>query len=377
MGISMFIMSMYIRIKTRRFGLKGQTRPFYLLACAYILILLGRIYLTTQPPINSTDLLRYMGFGKEFWTYGLEIYNYTPRDFGNTPYSNLWPDLQFIYPAMAMLFCAAVAGIWPSLFFAKLVLTLIELTNGLLIARISGDKVYGLFYFLNPVSIWWISHEGQYEALVALFTLLALLHLTLRTAWSYGWLGLAIQSKYWPGVLLPYFLSQERRLRPLVIFILTFVPSVLFALFSRYVFHIFSSPAMAAGCSAFIWNIADDTKICGTPLWQLIIYAVATYGTLLVVVTGIIMDRRSPERMLTYVGLLSFIVYYKSITWATSWYLLMFAIFAVPIRRPWIRWAVLLLSFADPIAWAGLFGAPIAWINPAPPVPYIWGNIGQ
>jgi hypothetical protein len=359
----------------RSFQLERQTRSFYMLACAYALILLGRLYLTTQPPINSTDLLRYIGFGKEFWTYGLTIYNYTPRDFGVTPYSNLWPDLQFIYPAMAMLFFAAVAAIWPSLFFARLVLTLLELANGLLITRITGDKLYGLFYFLNPVSIWWISHEGQYESLITFFTLLALLHLTLRTAWSYGWLGLAIQAKYWPGVLLPYFLNQDRRLRPLVIFAIAFVPSLFFILFSDYIFHIFGSQVMATNCNAFVWNLLDDTRTCGTPMWQLIINAVATYGVLLVVLAGIVLDRRNPERWLTYVALLAFIVYYKSITWATSWYLLMFAILAIPIRRPWIRWAVLLLSFVEPIAWAGIFGAPIGWVNPDPPTPYIWGGI--
>jgi hypothetical protein len=368
-------MSTYRQIGMKSLQLKGQTRSFYMLACAYALILLGRLYLTTQPPINSTDLLRYIGFGKEFWTYGLAIYNYTPRDFGNTPYSNLWPDLKFIYPAMSMLFFAAVAGIWPSLFFARLVLTLLELANGLLITRITGDKLYGLFYFLNPVSIWWISGEGQYESLVVFFTLLALLHLTMRTAWSYGWLGLAIQAKYWPGVLLPYFLNQERRLRPLVIFVIAFVPSLLFILFSDYIFHIFGSQVMATNCNAFVWDFLDDTRTCGTPMWQLVINAVATYGALLVVLTGIVLDRRNPERWLTYVALLAFIVYYKSISWATSWYLLMFAILAIPIRRPWIRWAVLLLSFVEPIAWAGIFGAPIGWVNPAPPTPYIWGGI--
>lgn len=358
-----------------RLETQERHKSFYLFALAYGLILLVRLYWTTQPPVNSTDLLRYVGFGKEFWNYGLNIYNYTPRDFGNAPYSNLWPDLQFIYPATAMLFFALVAAVWPSLFFAKLVLTIIELANGLLIARITGDKWYGLFYFLNPVSIWWISGEGQYESLVALFTLLALFHLSQRSDWSYGWLGLAIQAKYWPGVLLPYFLSWERRLRPLVILVIVFVPSLLFALSSEYIFHIFGSQVMASNCNAFVWNITNGSRTCGTPMWHLIVYAVATYGALLVVLWGMVLDRRRPKELLTYVGLLAFLLYYKSITWATSWYLPMLAVFAVPIRRPWIRWAVLLLSFADPIVWAGLFGHPIGWVNPEPPVLYIWGGI--
>jgi hypothetical protein len=69
------------------------------------------------------------------------------------------------------------------------------------------------------------------------------------------------------------------------------------------------------------------------------------------------------------------VLYYKSINWAAAWYLVMFGVFAVPIERRWVRWAILLLSMAEPVAWAGLFGSPIGWINPEPPWPYIWGGL--
>jgi hypothetical protein len=354
---------------------RSANAALILLASAYVLILLGRLYLTTRPPINSTDLLRYVGFGKEFWTYGLTIYDYTPRQFGETPYSNIWPDLQFIYPALAVFFFAGLAGIWPSLFFARLALTLLELANAVLVTRLTGDRWYGLLYFLNPVSIWWISHEGQYESLVAFFTLLALLHLARRTSWSYGWLGLAIQAKYWPGLLLPFFFAQERRSRALTILVLSFLPSLLFVLFSAYIFHIVGSDSMAENCNPFLWNVTDDTKSCWTPMWHLLVYAAATYGILLVVLAGLGQDWRRPERWPDYLAVLLFVLYYKSINWAAAWYLVMFGVFAAPIRRPWLRWAVLLLSLAEPIAWAGLFGSPIGWVNPEPPWAYIWGGI--
>ncbi len=358
-----------------RAGKPHLTASFYLLALAYGLVLLARLYQASQPPINSTDLLRYLGFGKEFWTYGLAIYNYTPRQFGDTPYSNIWADLQFIYPATAMFFFAAIAAVWPSLFFARLVLSLLELANGLLAGRLTGDRLYGLLLFLSPVSLWWTSREGQYEAVVVFFTLLALLHLARRTAWSYGWLGLAIQAKYWPGILLPYFLVRERHPRPLVILVLSFLPSLLFLLFSVYIFHIFGSERMAENCNPFLWNITDDSKSCWTPMWHLSIYAAATYGILGVTLVGMFLDRRDPERLLSYSGVLLFVLYYKSINWAAAWYLPMFAVFAVPIQRRWVRWAIFLLSLAEPIAWAGLLGSPIGWINPEPPWPYIWGGL--
>jgi hypothetical protein len=383
--------------------LTTRNRSWYLFALAYGLILLGRLYLTTQPPLNSTDLLRYLGYGREFWRYGFTIYNYTPRDFGDAPYSNIWPDLHFIYPGVAMLFFAGVAAIWPSLFFARLLLTLLELLNGLLLTRITGSRLYGLLYFLNPVSIWWTSGEGQYEGLVAFLTLLALASVAghpraeqldknrgespraplrfpnfgdaAHPTWSYVWLGLAIQAKYWPGVLLPYFLYRIRGVRPLAAFVLSFIPSLLFTLSSVYIFHLIGSEEMAVNCNPFAWNWNDDTLTCWTPRWHLLLNAAATYGILGVILVGAYLERRNPEQLLVYGGLLAFVIYYKSINWATAWYLPMFGVFAAPVRRPWVRWAILLLSFAEPIAWAGLFGAPISWLNPEPPVPYIWGGL--
>ncbi|NLE77071.1 MAG: hypothetical protein GX605_10030, partial [Chloroflexi bacterium] len=165
------------------------------LAFAYALGLGIRLYLATQAPSNSTDLLRHVGFGKEFWHHSLSIYNYAPRDFGDAPYAALWPNQHYIYPAISMFFFAFLAALWPSLFFPRLVLTLIELANGLLMARLSHNRWFGLAYFLNPVSMWWYSHEGQYEPVVALLTLLSLLYLARRSVWGYAWLGLGIQAK--------------------------------------------------------------------------------------------------------------------------------------------------------------------------------------
>jgi len=346
------------------------------LLLGYILLLIVRLYLASQSPINSTDLLRYLGFGKEFWTYGLDIYNHSPADFGDAPYAQLWPHLRFIYPAMAMLFFAGTAAVYPCLFFARLVLTFIELGNALLVSRMSGDKWLGLAFFANPASIWWTSREGQYEALVAFFSLLALLSLRRTSPWSYWWLGLGIQAKYWPGVLLPYFASRERRPKVLGYFVASFVPSVAFALGGSYVFHILTSEAMAMNCNPYFWNFADGSRTCGTPLWHLCLNAIATYGILAVLLAGAVLEWRRRKKPWAYVGPLAFMAYYKSVSWATPWYLPMCFVFALPIERRWVRWAVLVLGSLEPIAWAGLLGHPIGWLNPTPPAAYIFGRVG-
>lgn len=342
---------------------------------AYAVVLGARLYLATLPPINSTDLMRYLGFGRQFWRYGLGIYEHTPKEFGAVPYADLWPSLPFIYPAVALLFFAGIAGILPNLLFPRLVLTLIELVNSVLVARHTRSKWYGLVYFLSPVSIWWYSREGQYEPLVALTCLLALLSLARSSRWSYCWLALGVQAKYWPGVLLPHVLRRERRLSALGLGLLAFLPSLLFLVAGPYVLGALTSPGMAQNCNPYFWIPFDPLRSCWTPRWHLALNALATYGVLLAAVAALASETKRRSAILDYLPLLAFVAYYKSINWATAWYLPMCAVFALPIRRPWLRWVVLILTFVEPIAWAGLLGRPIGWLNPAPPGQYVWGLI--
>jgi len=335
------------------------------------------LWLAAQPPVNSTDLMRYVGFGREFWHYGLKIYNYTPADFGSAPYAELWPHLQFIYPALALLFFAALAALYPCLFLPRLVLTGMELANSALVSRLSGNKWLGLAFFLSPVSIWWTSREGQYEAVVAFCTLLGLLLLRRKSAWAHGWLGLAIQAKYWPAALLPYFLSAARNFRALACLTISFLPSLAFALKSQYVFHILGNPAMAGNCNPYFWNPADSSKTCGTPPWHLAVNAFATYAMLAVLVGRAWVARREPWKLWRYIGAVAFLAYYKSVSWATAWYMPMCFVFALPVDEPLVLWAMLALSAMEPMAWAGLLGHPIGWVNTQPPAAFVFGIIGR
>jgi len=194
---------------------------------------------------------------------------------------------------------------------------------------------------------------------------------------SYFWLALGAQAKYWPALLAPFLLRQERRLKTLALGAAAFLPSLLFALFSVYVFHLPGNPAMAMNCNPYTWNFLDESLTCWTPAWHLAINAVATYGSLAALAAGAATERRQPARLLAYLAPVGFLVYYKSINWATPWYLLMLPVFAAPIGRRWVRWCVLLLSLAEPIAWAGIAGAPIGWINPEPPAAFMWGGVGR
>jgi len=349
-----------------------------------------RLYLCLQPPITSTDLLRYIGFGKEFWKYGLTIYNYPARHFVGTPYAEHWPDQHFIYPALAMLFFALVSKIWPALFFGKLVLTAIEGLNAFLIWKISGDRLLALLYYINPASLWWVSREGQYEPLLVLFGLIALYLLSRRpqfgapVPWAYFNLALAIQTKYTPGSLLPYFLRKKIGWRESLFFIVGFVPSILFTLRSEYIFRIFTPGYMPTNCNSYTWNIFDAEKLCGTPFWLVVVNAVLTYGILILCLVfaarsvlspskGSVLSLSKARRVFEYLGLILFIIFLKSVGRAGFWYIPTIPLFALTIDEPWQRRLFFSLSLFEMAAFHNLVIGPFSWVNESPPYPYMWG----
>src|SRR5207253_2643604 len=53
-------------------------------------------------------------------------------------------------------------------FFVKLPFLLADLTSALILSRVSENKMFGMFYFLNPFSIYVSAVWGQYEGLTTL-----------------------------------------------------------------------------------------------------------------------------------------------------------------------------------------------------------------
>jgi hypothetical protein len=343
-----------------------------------------RLYLCLQPPITSSDLLRYIGFGKEFWKYGLTIYNYAAEHFVGTPYAQHWPRMHFIYPALSILFFALVSKIWPALFFGKLILTAVEGLNAFLIWKISDDRLLALLYYISPASLWWVSREGQYEPLLVLFGLTALYLLSRRPQWAYFNLALAIQTKYTPGFLLPYFLGKKIGWREGLFFIVGFIPSILFTLRSEYIFRMFTPGYMAANCNSYTWNIFNADKLCGTPFWLVVANAILTYGILILCLAFAIRSVLSPSkgsvlgpsrghRIFEYLGLASFIVFLKSLSWAQFWYIPTIPLFALTIEEPRERRLFFSLCLFEMAALYNLLIAPFGWVNPSPPYQYMWG----
>jgi len=86
-----------------------------------------------------------------------------------------WSGLAYNYPVVALLFFTGIAKLSPTIFFVKFALTFIEAVNTAVIFRYTNQIWLALLYWASPISIWWVSHEGQFEPLQNLFVLVALL----------------------------------------------------------------------------------------------------------------------------------------------------------------------------------------------------------
>ncbi len=114
------------------------------------------------------------------------------------------------YPVVALLFFYTCSLVHASVFFAKVVLTLLEALNAIIIYKITKERSLATLYWLSPLSIAWVSHEGQFEPLQNTFILLAILSLRAGSQLAPLWITIAIQTKILSIFLLPYGLYKRK-----------------------------------------------------------------------------------------------------------------------------------------------------------------------
>jgi hypothetical protein len=99
----------------------------------------------------------------------------------------------------------------------------------------------GLLYAVNPISTYVSAYHGQFDALPALFTLLALFWFEKNTEISGAWLGLGILAKSWPVLSIPPLLAKIKTNKKRLYFLVV-VSTVLCAGIGFYVIIIGANP---------------------------------------------------------------------------------------------------------------------------------------
>ncbi len=330
-----------------------------------VVVLAGvlRGWFCTLLPVNSGDLPRHILYGLFVLKHGLATAGVPLARLDPGLATVSWANAPYNYPPLALFFFVAVAAVSPTLFAAKLALTLIEGVNAWLLARVTGSRWLGVLYWASPVSIWWVSREGQFEPLQALFMLVALLLLRRSKPAAFAALALAVQVKLTALLLAPWFVVKALREEPgvlrasLAAFALALLPTAAASL-SYPVVDAIRSTFGTLSYNPYYWNVAARGIFKWNPGWLVACNALATYGAI-----GFLAWRAWKSREpVAYVGAIGFLVLIKVSTLAQFWYILLFPAFVAPIPEKKVRfWLIALTPLLDVRSLLELLTGPFGW----------------
>lgn len=180
-----------------------------------------------------------------------------------------WGEVPYNYPPILLLFFQAVAWFSPTLFAAKLALTLVEAVNATLVARFCADWRAGVLYWCLPLSIWWVSREGASEPVQNCLLLLTLLAWKTHRVCAPAALVLAGQTKLMGVFLTPWLLwtswRETRgpvRIKATLLVLLAVLPTALAALAYPVFTQVFHIAQWGAKFNVYHWRALFD------PAWR-------------------------------------------------------------------------------------------------------------
>jgi hypothetical protein len=326
---------------------KGQTLINLLSPKRMIFILLFtsiaclRFYYCTQLPVNTGDILRHIYYGLYTEQRALATAGQGLAELNPLLSWVSWASLPYNYPIVTLLFFIVIGKLSPTIFFSKFVLTLVEALNSWLVFKYSRQRLLALLFWASPISIWWVSHEGQFEPLQSLFVIGALCTLSKRKSLAFILLALAVQVKLTAILLLPYFVISVRRDNPndlimsLTAFAMGFLPTG-FAMFHYPIITQMLSSATHFIYNPYYWNVLKYTMFLWNPWWLVAFNQLATYGMLILLATWTVKLRE----IKSFFAPMSFIVFCKITYLCQFWYFVLHMSFLLPIqdkrKRLWL-----------------------------------------
>jgi hypothetical protein len=323
-------------------GAAGYRSAWLLLAAAAIAAI--RFYECGLLPSETGDVVRHILYGTVVNSHGFAAAGSPLLSLSSAWSDVAWARFPYSYPPVTLAFFALIASISPTVFAAKFALTLIEAGNAYLIGRLTRSRLLGLIYWASPLSIWWVSREGQFEPLQSLFMLLSIsaaLELPLLCGLA---LALAVSVKVTAGALGPWLAGtvwpsgKRARIFAVIGLVLGLVPVI-------------ASEAIYGGISKvvhysslliynpYFWNPWAAEMFTGNPPMQIAVDQVASYGMLAVL---LVLGFRS-RNWLPYIAPIVFVVFCKVHTNVQFWYWLLLPAFLVPIPNPRWRFALIAL----------------------------------
>jgi len=313
---------------------------------AAALVAAWRAYECLALPVETGDIARNVLYGALAAQHGFAVAAHALTDLSGAWADISWARFPYSYPPVTLAFFTFVASVSPTIFAAKACLTALEAANAWMLARLGRNAWLGLAYWASPLSIWWVSREGQFEPLQNAFSLLALLLAGSLPLLAGVALALAISVKLTAAALLPWFALRLWRAGRRAAWLglggiaLGFVPCVAAEFAWHGVSNVFRYGSLLT-YNPYYWNPFADMFAWNTPL-QVAADEFASYGMLAVLLLACVRARDLAARA-GFLAPIAFLVFCKLHGNVQFWYFLLLPTFlaTVPDRR--LRFALIAL----------------------------------
>jgi rSAM/selenodomain-associated transferase 2 len=213
--------------------------PKMALAGIFALGILARLIFLPYPLAN--DVFRYVWEGC-IQNLGFNPFNDSPlspalAEIARGDLYAIWrqishPEFSAAYPPVPMLIFRVLARLTPDPFYYKTVMIIFDIgvmiVLMLMIKRLGAAPSKFLFYAANPLMLVYIAGEGHLDIIQVFFLCLAIYLIIVKKyqAWGFLMLGLAVLSKYFAVISLPFLVNVDNRKKCLAVFIplLLFIP---------------------------------------------------------------------------------------------------------------------------------------------------------
>jgi len=341
------------------------------LVLAVLVITLVRLWYCAQVPVNTADLLRSMYQALFMLRDGLGVAGVPLAELDEGLARVGWARLPYSYPPLVLPSFGLVAAISPTLFAAKLALTVVEAVNAMLLTRITSSRWLGVLYWASPASLWWVSGEGQFEPLMAVFMFSAMALIRKQPALALALLACGVNVKVTAVLLLPWCLLVVERDRPdeLLRACASFVVALAVPLLVAGLYYPVIDGLLGISGSLrynpYYWDVTDRRFFGWNPTWLVAINAIATSGVIAVMAFRATRVKRGWHQ---FGGAIAFVILVKVSTLAQFWYFLLFPAFVMPIEdhvgRWDVRWwLVALTPLLDVRSLVEVFGGPFGWLE--------------
>ncbi|MEP0914020.1 hypothetical protein NDI45_24220 [Leptolyngbya sp. GB1-A1] len=301
----------------------------------FAIALVYKVYACFQVPVVTSDVLRHLGYSSHALDNYFALYTTKAEDFIPELWTRYWSDQPYIYPPVTLIFFYLFSAFHLGIFWVKAVLTLIDFGCTYLFYK-HISKFAALLFFCAPASLWYTSHEGQFEILQTLFIILNVISIK-KQQWRLAgfYFAMSIQVKQFGVLILPWMLfeiwknknEQSQSLAKILHkfsqgLVLGFIPFLIFYIHAPWLLFLPITSGSTKIYNPFAWNLFDPTLFLWMSQWLILWNALFSYAPLIVAtIVGVIAwKKRRFRTSISMVPFASFWLITKSLRWGQFWY---------------------------------------------------------